>query len=271
MATRADVDAYEKTIDQLSAVAYAQLKALLDSLATPSPVAFRNALLATYPELMRPFLSASADVAAQWYTTLRFNARVPGRFSPVLAPLVPDEQFAAVVRYAVKPLFTPLGVNPGASVLALLGGASQKLIANHGRDTISGSALKDPVKVGYARIPKSGSCAFCGMLASRGAVYRSEASAGSVVGRGVSTESTAGRAGGQGRGTKARGSRALGSNDFHDHCRCTVMPVFVGDQLAIDTRKEFEALYDGAVELTGKGTVSTKDTLARWRQVHGTK
>jgi len=272
VASRSDVAAYSQAIDKLSTVAYAQLKALLDSLATPNPVAFRNALIATYPEMMRPYLSASSAVAAQWYTTLRVNAGAAGRFAPILAPEVPAEQFTALVRYPVKPLFLSLDAPACPSVLTLLAGATQKLIANQGRDTISASALKDPVRVGYARIPRSDACSFCGLLASRGAVYRSEASAGGVVGRGVSAASTAGKVGGQGQGTKARGSRSLGSNDFHNHCRCVTTPVFRGGDNAYlaYTQDHFKAMYDAAFELNDQGSISAKDTLAQWRQVHGT-
>ena len=58
---------------------------------------------------------------------------------------------------------------------------------------------KNRSKVRYARVPSGGeTCPFCMMLASRGAVYHSEATAG-------------------------------GDGHYHAHCRCRIVPVF-GDQ-----------------------------------------
>ena len=268
MVTRAEVDAYSEVIDGLSAVAFAQVKALLASLDNPNPITFRDALIRTYPELMRPFMSAASDVAAEWYTTLRLNAGVRGAFRPLIAPTPVDDQFDAIVRYSLTPLFS---TSSSSTVLNLLAGATQKLIANQGRNTISGSAFSDSVRVGFARIPRAGCCAFCGMLASRGAVYSSAAAAGGVSGRGVDASATAGKRGGQGQGVKARGSRALGSSDYHSNCRCVGAPVFVGDTLAKETRLKYTAMYDEAFEVNERGAISTRDTLANWRKVHGTK
>jgi hypothetical protein len=274
--SRADVAAYSAAIDDLSTVAFAQVKALLESLSNPSPVAFRDALLRTYPELMRPYMGAAADISAQWYSALRIRAGVPGSYMPVKPLMPPVEQFDALVRYSLKPLFTPTGETASATVFDLIGPATQKLIANQGRDTISGSAFGDPVRTGYARIPRSGCCSFCALLASRGAVYRSAASAGGVVGRGVDAAVTAGKVGGQGQGVKIRGSQDVGKK-FHNLCRCVVVPAFPsGDNsLITDTRNKYTDLY----RQTG-GVVKNKDgymvtdlnaTLASWREEHGAK
>ena len=275
VATRSDVEAYQSVIDGLSAVAFAQVKALLQDVDNPNPIAFRDSVLAIYPELLQPYASAASEVAAEWYTTLRGNAGVTRPFSPILAPDIPTDQLDAGVRYSLTPLFRPQEFI-GADVLSLLAGFTQKMIANQGRDTVTRSAVADPVRVGYARIPRTGCCAFCGLMASRGAVYRSEASAGGVVGRGVDPESTAGKRGGQGKGVRLRGAQAAGKK-FHDHCRCVVAPQFVGgdNEYMKYTANTFTELYQQSVETVknkdGFAVTDLKSTLATWRAENGSK
>lgn len=282
MATQSEIEAYQQVIDGLSTVAFAQIKALLQSLDNPNPIAFRDALLATYPELMRPFIGSASDVAAQWYKTLRTNAGISSSFRVVPAQASVD-QLEAGLRYSLSPLFQPEKFI-GSDVLSMLAGFSQKMIANSGRDTISETAFADPVRTGWARVPRAGCCAFCGLLASRGAVYLSSASAGGVVGRGVDASVTAGKRGGQGKGVKARGSRELQAS-YHDSCRCVVTPLFPGaDNSYVEyTTKYFDDIYrDTPGEKLSDysrrnpdgpqfNSQDLKSTLANWRKANGTK
>lgn len=276
MATRSEVDSYQSVIDGLSAVAFAQVKALLQSLDTPNPITFRDALLATYPELMAPFLSAAGDVAAQWYAELRANSGVAGAVAPFIAAVPVRGQLDAVVRYSLSPLFKSQEFI-GSGILELLAGATQKLIANQGRDTIEGSTYRDRVRVGWARIPQAGCCSFCALLASRGPVYSSAEAAGIVLGRGVDASVTAGKRGGQGKGVKIRGTQGLG-NRYHNHCRCVAAPVFIGgDNSYVKYTEEFYTKQytdleaaDGSIRPLGEA-LTLKGVLADWRFTHGTK
>lgn len=282
MATRSEIQSYQQVIDGLSTVAFAQIKALLQSLDNPNPIVFRDALLATYPELMRPYMNSAAEVAAQWYTTLRTNAGISSTFT-VLPMVAPTEQLEAGLRYSLSPIFQPEKFI-GSDVLSMLAGFSQKMISNAGRDTISSTAMGDPVRVGYARVPRAGCCAFCGLLASRGAVYNSAESAGGVTGRGVDASVTSGKRGGQGKGVKARGTRELQAS-YHDMCRCAVVPVFPGaDNAYVEyTTKFFDEKYAEAIgeKLSDYskrnpdgpqfGSRDLKTTLANWRKENGTK
>jgi len=284
VATKTEVEAYQSVIDGLSTVAFGQIKALLQSLDTPNPIVFRDALMVTYPELMMPFMASASDVAAEWYTTLRAGAGTVGSFAPVLADPLPVANMQAGLSRSLAPLFRPQEFI-GSQVLALLAGYSQKIIATAGRNTIHDSVMADPVRVGFARIPRADCCSFCGLLASRGAVYRSEASATGVVGAGVDASVTAGKVGGQGKGVKARGSRSLGSDGYHDHCRCVAAPIFQGadNSYANYTEKHFTSLYENASSGTLSeysrrdplnpqyDAISAKETLAAWRQANGTK
>jgi hypothetical protein len=212
------------------------------------------------PEVVGPYLTASGDLAGTWYEDLR-AASVGGTYYATSSGAVNQARIDSLVRFGVKPLFG----QGGSTVLSLIGGGVQRMMAGAGRDTISGNAQRDRVRVGVARIPRPGCCAFCSMLAGRGAVYSSEASAGGVVGRGVSAESTAGKRGGQGRGVKARGNQAIGSSSFHDFCRCVSAPVFTGDTFHKAIVAEHAAMYPGL------GTGTTKSTLAEMRETFGIK
>lgn len=264
LTTLASVNEFRRATDDLTTVALGEVNDLLAFLGDAPPATVRDSLMQLLPEVVNPYLTASGDLAATWYEDLR-AAAVGGSYYATSSGAVNQARIDSLVRYGVKPLFG----QGGSTVLSLLGGGVQRLIAGAGRTTIESNAVRDRVRVGFARIPRPGCCAFCGMLASRGAVYPSKASAGGVVGRGVSAESTAGKRGGQGKGVKSRnkgsGARAIGSNDYHDFCRCVAAPVFVGDTFHKDVEAEFMSLYK---DTAGRNTT---DTLASWRQEHGTK
>lgn len=263
MLSSANVAAYSSAIDGLSTLATRDVKAVLDSLSGSNPAAFRDALVEALPDILDPYGIMAGEVAAQWYMELREASGVVEIFSasPALAP--DRERSEVLARWAVAPLFN----QSDSTVLSLLSGGVQRLVAGTGRDTIRDNVLRDPVKVGYSRIPRAGCCAFCALLAGRGAVYRTAEAAGGVVGRGVTAASTAGKVGGQGAGVKARGTLAVGASKYHDHCHCVAAPVFSGDQFAVESRDKYRAMYDESLVAGGKtGAISTKGTLALMRE-----
>lgn len=271
MATQSEIAEYQSVIDGLSTVAFAQVKQLLDSLADPNPIAFRDALLLAYPELVAPFMGAATEVAAEWYMQLRAGAGITSGFVPVLGPTAPLAQLQAGVRYSLSPLFQPQKFI-GSDVLTMLAGFTQRMIADSGRDTIANSTAIETRRTYYQRVPKAGCCAFCALIASRGAAYRSAESAGAVQGRGVDASETAGKVGGQGKGLKSRGSQAIGDS-YHDHCRCVVVPKFPGaDNDYLDyVEKHFSDQYGEVAAENANNGRDLKKTLAAWRQEYGTK
>ncbi|VEG28037.1 VG15 protein [Actinomyces howellii] len=78
-------------------------------------------------------------------------------------------------------------------------------LRNASRDTVEVSTAL--AGTGWCRVPRPGCCAFCLMLASRGAVYTSRDAALTVGG-----------------GRRKRGRRASGSR-YHDNCGCMVQEV----------------------------------------------
>lgn len=230
--TAAQVAEYRRAVDDLSTFAIRDLNNALISLEGASPVVVRDTLIAAFPELVGPYITASGDLTATWYEELR-RAAIGGTFYATSSGAVNRAQVDALVRWGVRPL---LG-RSGSTVLSLVGGGVQRMIAGAGRDTIFGNVRRDRVKVGYARIPKSGCCAFCALLASRGAVYHSEGSG---------------------------GSQGLGDR-FHDYCRCVVTPVFTGDTIAEETAEKYMDMYPGV------GSGGTKGALADMRETYDIK
>lgn len=241
MATAAEAAEFRRTVDALSTLAFRDLRALLNELSgEQNPVRVRQILSQVFPDLIGPYVSASAAYASVWYEDLRAASAQPGRFTARPQDIVPVGKYEAGVRYAVTPLFK----QSTATVFSLLAGQAQKLIAGGARDTVSTNAGRERTQVGFQRIPSSGCCAFCAMVASRGAAYQSAESAGFVSGRGIDAEVTAGRRGGQGRGLVARGNQGLGSR-YHDNCRCVVAPVFVGDTWSQTLADSYLTQYTG--------------------------
>lgn len=187
---------------------------------------------------------AAGAIAADYYDELRVSAGADGRFTPTVAPLPDQGRFEALARWGAAPLF---GANPDpAKALSLMGGGLSRVVQNVGRETIAEAVASDPAGPRYARHASANACAFCAMLATRGAVYTSSTNAGRVTGEklggtdyrkmrrtGVTRESvlagsraaTIARGGRKGRDT----SQALGDR-YHDDCHCTVVPVFPGQR-----------------------------------------
>lgn len=106
-----------------------------------------------------------------------------------------------------------------------LAGSAQRLALAGERDTVADTIASSDEIVGWRRVTDADPCAWCAMLASRGAVYRTAGSAGGVVGRGGGV----------------RGARALGQS-FHDHDQCTVEPLYERESEPADV-VELEELW----------------------------
>jgi hypothetical protein len=228
VATAAEVQVLRNSVDDLSTLAISDLNALLRQFGGSDPVVVRDALLEAYPQLVNRYASVAGEVTATWYEQVRPNSGYA-----VAQGSVDAEQTNQLIRYGVRPLF---GVGD-ATALSLLGGSLQRLIAGASRDTVTGNVDRErsegKTDLGFARVPRSGCCAFCALLASRGAVYSSRRTAGEV-------------------------------DKYHDFCRCTVAPAERGEDLPYDLQKYRDLYY--SVEYDG-----TKGTLANMRAAHGLK
>lgn len=91
-------------------------------------------------------------------------------------------------------------------------GAMAQLTLSGGRQTITQSVQADRQARGWTRVTAGNPCAFCAMLASRGAAYRGQSSAGFQA---------------------------------HNHCRCVAEPAYSGSQMP-QRNQQFRDLWDEA-------------------------
>lgn len=164
-----------------------------------------------FPELVAQYASTSAELAAMWYEDAAPN--LPYSAVPATVPTL--EQFAESAKWA-------LGSGGGNLAFAKLSGVLQRGVWGTARDTTVLNAESER-GARYARHASANACEFCRMVATRGAVYTSAATASGVVGRGkdVSTnyDPVTGKRkrGGQAKGVRVRGSQKVGSK-YHDNC-----------------------------------------------------
>lgn len=281
---------YRTALTTLSAHALSDTRSLLNALDGLPPVEVRDALIQALPEVLSPYMTASGELAATWFEDLRRDAGLPSVYAQTAGVDLSESRVEALVRWSVKPLFDPDEV---VTVESLLSGGSQRIVLGAARETILSAVENESARVlvGFARVARPGCCAFCAMLASRGAVYSSAASAGGVVG--VGQAHTEGKTYGidprtgkmRTGGIKARGPRALGMDKYHDHCHCTAVPVYEGtvmqEVVDAETDKYLEMYQQAASRLdreqvtfgdrtyTLSESRSQRNMLAAMRQEHG--
>jgi hypothetical protein len=186
-------------------------------------------------EVVARYSETSATLAADFYDGERAAAGVPGSFTVPLADPPPGEQVDASMRWATKDLWPrdeavatvaqrePLDVRLEVA-MTKADGATQRLVADRGRATLRQAVNSDPQAVAYARAAALGACAFCRLMASRGAVYKNARTAG-------------------------RDANELFTGDasvvkFHNDCHCAIVPVFRGQRFELSPHaQEWDRLY----------------------------
>ena len=127
-----------------------------------------DALIDLLPMVADEFGDAAAALAADWYVDARERADVPGRFTPVLAPLPGIARFEALARWGVDPIIKRQ--DPDAAA-ALIEGGMRRIVSNVHRETVMQSSTADPAALGWRRLGRGDTCDFCRKLIGRGAVY----------------------------------------------------------------------------------------------------
>ena len=236
MTTRADLERLSRGLDEATRMALAALSSAFGHLDLSSPEAARDALLVVMPAMVAQYGDLAASSAAEWYERLRADA-VGGPYSAILADGPSEVQVAQATRWAVGGLW---GAEP-AGVQATLGSTLARFIGQQGKGTVHRNVAVDPARPRWARVPGTGGCcAWCSMLASRGFVYASAATAGK-------------------------------GHAYHDHCSCVPTPLWKGQKPSIDgyDPKALRTAYDkarAAVKATG-ATVDDKAIAAEMRRL----
>lgn len=242
--------------------------ALINRIGGLTPAEGRAFITDAYPALLDPFLSASGELTAQWYAEQPAPDPKPGAalFVPSPAPLPDPDQLAISARWALT---------QNDPLTALRGNAIRSTM-NVSRDTVIRNAGAEGVR--WVRHAQPNACGFCRMLATRRGLkdsYRSEAAALGVVGRSVNLELSDRRMiasgvmtreqalarrdeisqvyqrntrfgqRGQTRTRRLRGNRNYGQK-YHDHCKCTAVPLRDGSYDPPDYVDQWEKDYQAA-------------------------
>lgn len=234
MASQADVQAFRTSTGDVAAIVEYEVRQFWPTIDTASPEAARAALDAYLPSLVRAYGESAALVAADFFDQQRAEASAAGNYTARMADPAGVEQVQGANRWAVGPLVAGDAVQALANAVQ----AARRLAIQPARLTVAHNAAADPARPGWARIPTgSETCAFCLMLASRGAQYRSADSAGRM-------------------------------NSYHADCDCIPTP-FWGDQ-PYPHGYDPDALYQryrSARDAAASG--STKAILSELRQREG--
>lgn len=148
---------------------------------------------------------AAARLAVQFYSEAREAEQVPGDV-PKRPPQLAEARHVNGSLFLSGPIEVKRAIAQGASTeqamrrgQAATAGAASRLALNAGRHHVETLVVADEQAVGYQRVIKSAKpCAFCAMLASRGAVYKA--------------------------------GRYPPRTKYHDHCSCAAIPLFKGSK-----------------------------------------
>lgn len=252
-----------------------------------------------WPELLRPYIDAAADLTVEWYDGQPTANTV---FVPQPADPPTDEQLAVNGRWAI-------GQDDPREAL---GSTGERAVFNASRDTVLDNVIRED-GARWVREARPGACAFCKLMSTRGAVYWTEASALTVTGRTVNVELPDRRAIAAGQMTRAeamarrqfyrseheagkavvnvgdrrvgalRGTRDYGDS-YHDECRCLAVMVRPGDTYTPpDYAQSWEQAYKDAVTAAEKQNanqgvdrkLTIKDIINAWdrneREARGLK
>lgn len=164
--------------------------------------------VATVAGIVHRYGSASGALSVEFYNEARHAAGARSAFSVPVADIPTLDHVSSVMDWATRGLWSEQPDVEAAKTLA--DGAASKLTLDVGRQTIVDAVEQDKVAHGWARVARPSSCFFCAMLATRGAVYRSEQSA---------------------------------HFEAHDHCTCYVEPLFGAAYEAPAHVRQWESLY----------------------------
>lgn len=182
MASQREVDAFAAQMSALSVQAQRALQAGLSGVDMADGARVRAVLATFWSDILQIYGDSAVGLASDFFEEWALNMGVTPK---LVASVENPERDAVRMRWA--------SAQPAA--MANLAGVLDELVKDRARDTMQDSAQESGLR--FARVPTGAkTCAFCRMLASRGAVYLSRQSA--------STHSGAA---------------------YHGHCSCVPVPV----------------------------------------------
>lgn len=231
MVSQNDFDAYVESQRNVRKLALRDVSAWLTLSDGLSDQQMWDRAYTDIPMIAQTYGDVSSTAAADFYQQSRDASVARGTYRSTLAP----SQAADYVKTQL-----PWALNAPSSDQRL--SRMQKIVdeasLQDGRNTIIRNAQRDPSRPRWARVPVGKTCAWCLMIASRGAVYRSADSAGAA-------------------------------KKFHNHCDC--QPVATWDH-GNDLPPSYDeghlyGLYDRARADAGSG--DPKQIAAAFRRLDG--
>lgn len=193
---RGYIDALTKSLNTLSTATQEAVKMQLSMIEYVDIADLRNQVI----EILEPILSTATDLAAaysaQTYDSIREYSIGEANGATAYSGRVPEATEGAVRSFVGDA--ERLGYD--WFVLSVLERCDYEIKRAAGESTLY-NAERDPKKPRFARVPTGAeTCTFCLMLASRGFVYHSEASAGAF-------------------------------DHWHSHCDCRIIQGYPGDEI----------------------------------------
>lgn len=135
-------------------------------------------MVAVYQAIVAKYAPAAATLAIRQYSAARLDAGVRSPFHPRPADLPSTDSMELAVEWAINDAVTVDGWD-ATQARADIASSVAKSVQDIGRLTIITNVKRDRAATAWARIPepaltKTGTCSFCAMLASRGAVFKKE-------------------------------------------------------------------------------------------------
>jgi len=194
-------------------------------------------LTAAVEAIVKHYGAASASHALRSYRVQRLEAGVTGRPSIHMPSTPTHDEVARVVENAVHTLYGRVTPEVETKAQDALASEVEQLVLDHGRRATMDATQADSEAKGWARVTEPDACSFCRLLATRGAVYKTRASA----------------------DFRAHTKKSDGSGGT---CRCNVEPVFNVYEPTAQARQDLSDYRD----LTEKFGKSGRDILVAWRQ-----
>lgn len=177
-----DLRQIASSVDNATSLLEPAVKKLLAQLPKGSRKAAFDVLVAEFPGLLAQFEDLGASVGMEMYDTMRAETHgLPAYKAVTVAkatPLVEAEQIGrACARFFLDPALS--NKQATAEAMRAVTDAVGLRTKNAMRQTVKDNAVRDPAKTSFARVPTGATtCAFCSMMASRGAVYATAKTAG---------------------------------------------------------------------------------------------
>lgn len=242
MPSLSEITAYQRGVVDVATLSIADLVAFWGSLDVADAPAAAGAVRQFIPDLLDSYTPLAAELGATFYDESRDAAQAAGRFAASHGPGPLLERVDSLIGWGSAPLFQvrsggdlaeALPAPDADLALSRLTGGTQRLVANAARETVVHNVERDPAQPRWARHASANACAFCALLATRGAAYRSQDAAG---------------------------------GHYHNACHCVAVPSWGGDYEPAPYVREWDSAYRAARK---SGVTDTKGVLADMRVTLG--